>query len=282
MGAMLHDVRDAWHIPSNCPCKHRPHSQHQSKDLPQRAATPNGFVSSHAPRESDTSPGKHAMNGLSLLAEAAVSRDHQTTAKSDSLSLNDNSDANDAKSSTLRDLLTRQAALGAKAAAAGASASGGSTSEKKKNIDDVVAKFNNNDAGGESVPSVKFTHYVPRTGHRAMQGRASPIPTYTLEETSVLFPDVQHSWLDHGRLLRLHDPASSYNMDLFQQQWRRGQPVLVSKCHRQLSERLWTPRSFGEEFGEVENDLINCLTLATLSRRKMRVFWDGFEHIASE
>ena len=289
MGTLLHDVRDSWQIPSNCPCQHRPTNQQQAtKDSTPRAATPNGFASNHATRDDDVTSDKLVVNGLSegaskhmnplsLLAEAAVSRDHQstTTTKTEPL------DTTDAKSSTLRDLLTRQG-LSAKGAAAG---NGGAASEKmkKKNIDDILAKFNNNDAGsGDSSRSVKLTHYVPRGGHRHMKGRDSPIPTYTLEETTVLFPDVKHSWLDDGRLLRLHDPASPHNMHLFQQQWRRGQPVLVSNCHQRLDERLWTPRAFGEEFGHAENDLINCLSLATLSRRKMRVFWDGFEHISSE
>ncbi len=65
-------------------------------------------------------------------------------------------------------------------------------------------------------------HYIPRGGSTLMS-RDVPIPCHTLSETSVLFPDVPHSWLDGGRLLRLHDHRHSGNVKLFQQQWGRAQ-----------------------------------------------------------
>ncbi len=51
-------------------------------------------------------------------------------------------------------------------------------------------------------------------------GRDEPIPRHTLKETSVLYPDVPHSWLDNGRLLRLHEPKYKGNLKLFQNQWK--------------------------------------------------------------
>ena len=68
-------------------------------------------------------------------------------------------------------------------------------------------------------------HYIPRSGSQLMS-KDIQIPCHTLTETSVLFPDVPHSWLDNGRLLRLHEPKHKGNLQLFQQQWRRAQ-VLV-------------------------------------------------------
>ena len=53
--------------------------------------------------------------------------------------------------------------------------------------------------------------------------RNIPVPKYTIVETTALFPDVKHSWLNNGRLLRLLEPQDSSNMKLFQQQWSRGQ-----------------------------------------------------------
>ena len=61
------------------------------------------------------------------------------------------------------------------------------------------------DERGSSSSRTQLQHYVPRMGGW-IKGRDEPILTHTLTETSVLFPDVPHSWLDGGRLLRLHDP----------------------------------------------------------------------------
>ena len=51
---------------------------------------------------------------------------------------------------------------------------------------------------------------------------SSPV-RHTLTETSVQYPDVPHSWLQDGRLLRLHDPQHKGNLDIFQGQWTRGE-----------------------------------------------------------
>lgn len=45
----------------------------------------------------------------------------------------------------------------------------------------------------------------------------------TLVESSVMYPDVPHSWLCDGRLLRLHDPSHAGNLRIFQEQWRKGE-----------------------------------------------------------
>ncbi|CAB4062893.1 KDM3 [Lepeophtheirus salmonis] len=45
--------------------------------------------------------------------------------------------------------------------------------------------------------------------------------------SSKIYPDVDHEWLCDGRLLILNDPTCSGNKKLFQDQWKRGQPVLV-------------------------------------------------------
>ena len=50
-----------------------------------------------------------------------------------------------------------------------------------------------------------------------------PVIARTLNETSVLYPDVPHSWLCDGRLLRLHHPSHKGNLKIFQEQWKRGQ-----------------------------------------------------------
>ena len=69
-----------------------------------------------------------------------------------------------------------------------------------------------------------------------------------------------HSWLCDGRLLHLTDAASPANLALFQYQWARGQPVLISNSNRYLDRRLWHPRAFLKDFGHLRSDLINTLT----------------------
>ena len=70
---------------------------------------------------------------------------------------------------------------------------------------------------------VKLQHYVPRYGFSGMIAQDVPIMVHNLTETSVLYPDVPHSWLCDGRLLRLHDPKHKGNFKIFQEQIRKGQ-----------------------------------------------------------
>ncbi|XP_022094436.1 probable JmjC domain-containing histone demethylation protein 2C isoform X2 [Acanthaster planci] len=101
----------------------------------------------------------------------------------------------------------------------------------------------------------------------------------TLTESSVEYPDVPHSWLCDGRLLRLHDASHKGNLRIFQEQWRRGVPVLVSGVRKLLDERLWHPVFFNQKFGELHNDLIDCSTGSVIQGAPMKDFWDGFEDI---
>ena len=61
-------------------------------------------------------------------------------------------------------------------------------------------------------------------------GMVAPSVRHTLTETSVLYPDVPHSWLQDGRLLRLHDPKHAGNFRIFQAQWLRGE-VCILHCY---------------------------------------------------
>ncbi|XP_058446850.1 uncharacterized protein LOC131427559 isoform X2 [Malaya genurostris] len=100
-----------------------------------------------------------------------------------------------------------------------------------------------------------------------------------LEESLKLYPNVEHQWLCNGRLLRLLDPLNDDNYTTFHDQWERGQPVMVSYVSNKMDMNLWLPQSFGEEFGEDENDLINCLNGKLVKGQKMKLFWDGFDKI---
>ncbi len=250
--------------------------------------------------------GGFEQDPLKLLAEAAASRESESSGGSKDRvksskgsnskktpvisTVTDSAASAGGKSggnpcSTLRDLLTRTAAN----KLAASPHSNDSSSNKKSvitpssyTLDDVIKNVSDGDRPkhGESPKRViHFMHYRPKSGI-SMQGRDEPIPLYTLEETRDVFPDTPHSWLDQGRLLRLLDSRCEENLQLFQQQWRRGQPVMVSHCQKHLDQGLWRPQAFLKEFGSAENDLVNCFTHTPMVGHKMKLFWEGFEKLS--
>ena len=49
-------------------------------------------------------------------------------------------------------------------------------------------------------------------------------------------------------------------MKLFQEQWRRGQPVIVANVSNNLDINLWSPKAFNEQFGMLKHNIVNCKT----------------------
>lgn len=105
-----------------------------------------------------------------------------------------------------------------------------------------------------------------------------PIRIMTKTESSTLYPGVAHSWLCDGKLLRLQDPLAPTNTLIFQDQWKLGQPVIISGVGQKLSSELWKPAAFSKDFGDIKNDLINCLTGNIVPNQPMKKFWEGFEN----
>ena len=247
---MIHEARDRWHIRVNCPCgqsKIDPSSytppvkngvtQHLLNAVSQCITSEENDVGPIIAADTNHKSGKtmafvenningspRAMSPLSMLAEAAVSRE-SVQENRDSVkgaggrrNKSDQQQQDGGKTtncSTLRDLLTRR----------------GVTEDKKKSaamhstlIDIIQKGFERSHPPDDTTPvkRVQLLHYIPKTGV-ILKERDTPIPRYTLTETSLLYPDVPHSWLDHGHLLRLHDPRARNNIKLFQQQWRRAQ-----------------------------------------------------------
>lgn len=106
-----------------------------------------------------------------------------------------------------------------------------------------------------------------------------PIRIMTMVKSSSMYPNVPHTWLCDGKLLRLLDPINPGNYRIFQDQWKRGQPVLVSEVTKNLNIDLWHPDSFAKDFGDGKNDLINCMNGNLLPNQSMKRFWEGFENI---
>ena len=81
------------------------------------------------------------------------------------------------------------------------------------------------------------------------------------------------------RLLMLEDPKDENNMEIFQDQWIRGQPVIACNSHQSLNKHLWHPEAFRKDFGHLRHDLVNCLTGKTIPKAKLDSFWKGFQTI---
>jgi [histone H3]-dimethyl-L-lysine9 demethylase len=66
---------------------------------------------------------------------------------------------------------------------------------------------------------------------------------------------------------------------LLQEQWKRGQPVIVADILKFMDKDLWNPESFIKDYGDEKNDLINCVTGKIVPNQLMRKFWEGFDNI---
>ena len=88
-----------------------------------------------------------------------------------------------------------------------------------------------------------------------------------------------HQWLCDGRLLMLEDPVHPNNQKMFQEQWIRGQPVVVCNSSELLNKHLWHPEAFKIDFGHLNHDLVNCLTGKTVPKTNLAHFWKGFQSI---
>ncbi|XP_061186493.1 lysine-specific demethylase 3A-like isoform X2 [Saccostrea echinata] len=188
----------------------------------------------------------------------------------------DNEKKNPASCSTLRELLTKTAGKVKSDNNNKKSKPKSSSSTLDDIIQSVVEKQLPRD---ENSQPVRLMHYIPRMGHSSMLTRDTPILVHNLTETSVLYPDVPHSWLCDGRLLRLHDPKHKGNFKIFQEQWKRGQPVIVSGVDKLLNRSLWHPSSFSKTFGKEKNDVVNTMSGVVIIGHPMSVFWDGFERL---
>ncbi|KAK3922935.1 Lysine-specific demethylase 3A [Frankliniella fusca] len=134
----------------------------------------------------------------------------------------------------------------------------------------------------EVVKPIKpMQHFVRRCQGSAYVSHNQLNPrVMTKSQSAEMYPEVPHDWLCNGRLLRLINPSHPGNYRIFQDQWRRGQPVIVGNMTSLLNMDLWHPNSFCKDFGEQKNDLINCATGNLVPNRPMKEFWEGFENFS--
>lgn len=288
LGRLVHEMRELWNVEQYCGCpiskETGQKSNGQRKDLIKSilSAELNGVVVKKvAEEEKDIKPVvnggsiKDEKSGLNWFADVALANNDEK--KSD-----DSSD-DDSSFSTLRELLIRPSH---KPNGSRAGSPVPNAAPKKKStvrldtLDEVISSVIE-----DSVPKLENTgdhkelkHFVPRENALAKTRGMLPIRIMTLTESKLLYPEVPHSWLCDGKLLRLSDTTHSGNFKIFQDQWKRGQPVLVSDVSKHLSKDLWTPDAFSRDFGDEKNDLVNCMNGSTLVNQPMRKFWEGFEH----
>ncbi|KAK6185777.1 hypothetical protein SNE40_007932 [Patella caerulea] len=313
LGRLIHDIRGKWSIPATCPCGHGSDSKFLNKNgLNQQIVNSvnnkkmvNGVGDEHHKPTKGKKNNKNptTVNGnktstldnynpdttsspLSLLADVAFldsegSRDKNDSRKNslDKSAISPSADLDSDKKSqpscsTLRELLTKTAGK------AKVSNDNNKKNSKPKTsgstLDDIIQSVVEKSCRDSETQPFKFMHYIPRLGGWK---RDIPIAVHNLTETSVLYPDVPHSWLCDGRLLRLHDPKHKGNLKIFQEQWKRGQPVLVSGTNKYVNLDLWRPESFSKEFGHIDNDLVNCRSGNVIIGHPMCDFWDGFEYL---
>lgn len=219
---------------------------------------------------------------LSMFADVALSYDKRDSESSNSDSGSD-SDDKEGNQSTLRKLLARpNSRPGSRANhAKDEPPQNAKKKPKLETLDDVIScviEPNSSEKETKLEHKVELKHFIRKYRYNRVGLDLLPIRIMTKTESSLLYPNVAHSWLCDGKLLRLHDPTDTNNIHIFQDQWKRGQPVIVSDAGRHLKQELWRPYSFSRDFGEVKNDLINCLTGNIVPNQTMKKFWDGFEN----
>ena len=164
--------------------------------------------------------------------------------------------------------------------------------------------------GGDSLDTqqMELKHFIRVQDRFRVARTRKPPPVQIMigSDTILQYPNIPHSWLCSGKLLRLHDPKNQTNYELFhvsllrvhlplsstfvagngnfflmlrQEQWKRGQPVIVSGVNHAMDKNLWHPDSFSKDFGDIKNDLVNCLTGNMVPNQPMKKFWDGFERL---
>lgn len=279
VAARCHRTRARWALPP-CACGDHPaptphHAQHARRLLhkvlnknikKENVKEENVSTNGSSPVKSEN--GKTGNSVVSWLSDITMKTETKEE-KSDSSSSDSEESGN---FSTLRELLIRPAP------------EGGDTQPKKKQkknkgdiLDDVISSVveEKKDEDGEEKPfalSNVVKRYDRRTGREEL-----PVRIMTLTESKLLYPDVPHAWLCDGKLLHLTDPVHPGNYKAFQDQWKRGQPVLVSDVSSVLDKDLWTPESFSRDFGDTRVDLVNCASGLVVPNQPARKFWDGFE-----
>ncbi|XP_076257984.1 lysine demethylase 3 isoform X2 [Rhynchophorus ferrugineus] len=290
LGHMVHEMRDLWGIEQFCGCPQskevkvtNPESKEAVKMI--LAEKMNGVKKEVKEEIKGTVNGvkDEKQSNFAWLTDVGLSKSDDTIKKEPKDE--GSSSEEEGNFSTLRELLIRPSH---KANGSSRAASPVAKTEKKKTCKtettdiDPLANIGLNDSPvkqekEEPEEKMELKHYIRRYNWQHKGRQQLPIRIMTLTESKILYPTVPHSWLCDGKLLRLTDPTCPDNYKIFQDQWKRGQPVIVSDVCRSIDKDLWNPESFARDFGDEKNDLVNCLTGNLVPNQLMRRFWEGFE-----
>ena len=85
-----------------------------------------------------------------------------------------------------------------------------------------------------------FSFYKHFRNYKWRHGFAPKRWSYSLVETKNQYCTVPHSWLDNGCVLRLEGSTdTSAAVDLFQEIWSRGQPVVITNATKSFNVSKW-------------------------------------------
>merc|ERR1719412_2237221 len=191
---------------------------------------------------------------------------HNGKSKVNGLNGNGESDSGNGKGASLRDLI------------------GSEQKVKMSDIIDACVEDSMEDMKDDS--NAKLTHFIPTTDleedrhYRWRHGFAPKRWSYTLVETKNQYLTVPHSWLDNGCVLRLEgNTDTSAAVDLFQEIWSRGQPVVVTNATKSLNINKWCPNGLNDDFGDEQVELIDVKTGNSLGEQSLKRFLDGYNTV---
>lgn len=99
-------------------------------------------------------------------------------------------------------------------------------------------------------------------------------------ESKVLYSHVAHEWMCDGKVLRFMNPLETDDAyKMFQDQWERGSPILISNCTEKIRKDIWHPQVFLTSSGHKKNVLVDCITSEMIHNQPMLKFWEGFMEI---
>jgi [histone H3]-dimethyl-L-lysine9 demethylase len=251
----VHEMRALWNIPQYCNCSEFSNEKLKSNDL-----------------------FSDAINELLKSQPNCLFRDEKSNKQIPHTESDDSDESDDSEmsanlksdKSALRSLLTFEDKSSVQLK---------ENAETQVKLDASTSNTNTNSASKEDdfVKTSQLRHYVSRTKRNVV---FLPTRIMTLAQSRTIYPKCPHQWLCDGKLLRLLDPTCPNNYKIFQEQWKRGQPVVVSSVDKQLNNKLWHPNSFSHEFGEEKFDLVNCISGNLLPNQPLKKFWDGFDNVS--
>lgn len=229
LGRLVHEMRELWNVEQHCECP-------LSKEVSQKSngarkeiiktilsGDANG-IKKEVKEDPDSKPVinggsgvKDEKNSLSWLADVALSNEDKKT--------EDTSDSEDGAFSTLRELLIRPSHKH-NGSRAGSPVSNTTKTAKKSagravTLDEVILTIEDNTPKIKeelvTETKIELKHFIRKDDNYQARIRGMlPIRIMTLTESKLIYPDIPHSWLCDGKLLRLSDTTHQGNIKIFQ------------------------------------------------------------------